>query len=125
MNGNSIGAIIVVIVVIVVGWFLLKGNTTQIPPVTESTVETTASTTTVTVTPLPEVSISYTDTGFSPSSVTVPLGTRVNFVNQSSGKMWVASAMHPTHVIYSGTSLSQHCPDTTNSAFDECTGDEP
>jgi hypothetical protein len=34
--------------------------------------------------------------------------------------MWVASANHPSHTAYNGTSLREHCPDTANSAFDEC-----
>ncbi len=42
------------------------------------------------------------------------------FVNQSSGGMWVASAMHPSHALYSGTTLSEHCPDTANASFDQC-----
>lgn len=28
--------------------------------------------------------------------------------------------MHPTHTAYSGTNASQHCPDTKNEAFDQC-----
>ncbi len=67
------------------------------------------------------VTVIYTDKGFSPGNVTIPLGTRVTFVNQSAKSMWVASVVHPSHSVYSGTSLSQHCPDTTNSSFDECT----
>lgn len=47
-----------------------------------------------------ETSVMYTDSGFSPASMTVKLGAKVKFVNQSSGGMWVASAMHPTHQIY-------------------------
>ena len=64
--------------------------------------------------------VSYDYQGFSPKSITVPLGTTVTFVNQSTKSMWVASDPHPIHTAYSGTSLSQHCPDTTNSSFDEC-----
>ncbi len=47
-----------------------------------------------------EVPIIYTDAGFSPSSISIKVGTKVKFINQSSGGMWVASAMHPTHQIY-------------------------
>ena len=35
--------------------------------------------------------------------------------------MWVASDPHPTHQGYSGTTVDKHCPDTTGTAFDECT----
>ena len=34
--------------------------------------------------------------------------------------MWVASAQHPTHTAYAGTSLSQHCDDATDTSFDQC-----
>lgn len=118
MNEKIVG-IIAVIVVIAGGWYLLS----KAPA---STLKTTVTTTTTTSTAAQAgVTVVYTDQGFSPSSVTVPPGTAVTFVNQSTGGMWVASAMHPTHTVYSGTSLSQHCPDTTNSTFDECAAAAP
>jgi plastocyanin len=43
--------------------------------------------------------IRYTDQGFTPERLVVEEGTTVTFVNESSGRMWVASAMHPTHEI--------------------------
>lgn len=70
------------------------------------------------------VVVNYRDGGFTPASVTVPQGVPVRFVNESSGDMWVASSVHPTHSVYSGTTLSDHCPNTDNTAFDQCeTGD--
>jgi plastocyanin len=38
--------------------------------------------------------------------------------------MWVASAVHPTHAVYSGTNLDTHCPDIEQNAFDQCEDDE-
>ena len=64
--------------------------------------------------------IFYTDNGFSPSPLTVKLGETVFFVNESSNPFWPASAMHPTHIVYSGTSLEEHCPDVANESFDAC-----
>lgn len=64
--------------------------------------------------------VRYTDNGFSPESMTVPVGTTVTWINQSSGEMWVGSDEHPSHTNYSGTSRSEHCPDTDNSNFDQC-----
>lgn len=64
--------------------------------------------------------ITYTDTGYSPNTITIKNGETVTFKNESSKLMWPASAMHPDHILYSGTSLDKHCPDTTNSAFDAC-----
>lgn len=64
--------------------------------------------------------VRYTDNGFSPETMTVPVGTTVTWINQSSGEMWVGSDEHPSHTNYSGTSRSEHCPDTDNSNFDQC-----
>ena len=45
--------------------------------------------------------IRYTDTGFVPANLLVARGTTVRFLNDSSGKMWVASDDHPTHTLLS------------------------
>lgn len=66
--------------------------------------------------------IIYTDSGYSPSELTIKVGDTVTWKNQSSVEMWVASAMHPTHTLYSGTSLQEHCPDLDNNDFDQCKG---
>lgn len=42
----------------------------------------------------------YTDKGFTPSSLEIKNGETVQFVNNSSGGMWVASAPHPEHTAY-------------------------
>lgn len=128
MNVNPIIVVIVLVLVIFGGWFFLSGNTADSPsPAVTSQMPVVGSTTPemIVENALPDVTVTYSDAGFSPKDVTIALGTTVTFVNQSSSKMWVASAMHPTHVVYSGTSLSQHCPDTSNTAFDECIGGEP
>ncbi|MDP3645948.1 MAG: hypothetical protein Q8R25_02575 [bacterium] len=64
--------------------------------------------------------VMYGAQGFSPASVTIAKGGTVTWVNQGGSSMWVATAQHPSHVAYSGTTLQQHCPDTSNSAFDQC-----
>lgn len=46
--------------------------------------------------------VSYTDSGFSPKTLTVKKGTAVAFRNDSSKKMWVASGVHPTHKLLPG-----------------------
>jgi len=66
--------------------------------------------------------VTYTNSGYSPNTITIKKGETVTFKNQSSRSMWPASAVHPTHTVYSGTSLSEHCPDTTGTAFDACKG---
>lgn len=64
--------------------------------------------------------VTYSSKGFSPASVTIKKGETVTFVDEGTGKMWVASAMHPDHKVYDGTSISTHCPDTAGTAFDQC-----
>ncbi len=46
--------------------------------------------------------VTYTDSGFSPSPVTVSKGSIVTFVNESGRGMWVASGLHPTHQLLPG-----------------------
>ncbi len=47
------------------------------------------------------VTVRYTNTGFQPAKLTVPVGTMVEFINQSDEEMWVASNVHPEHTILS------------------------
>ena len=65
-------------------------------------------------------SITYGSNGFSPSEVTIKKGGTVTWTNSTGGNMWVASAMHPAHTAYSGTTLAQHCDDATDVSFDQC-----
>lgn len=66
--------------------------------------------------------VTYTNDGFSPSNVVINVGDTVTFMNESDHEMWVASATHPSHEAYSQTTLSDHCPDETGTAFDQCEG---
>ncbi len=57
-----------------------------------------------------ESTVTYTEDGFSPETLTVKSGTTVTFKNESGKQMWVASNPHPIH--------------TDHSAFDQkTTGD--
>ena len=49
---------------------------------------------------VPEFDVLYTDKGYNPSQLEVPLGAKVNFKNTSSIPMWTASDPHPTHTDY-------------------------
>lgn len=44
--------------------------------------------------------VTYTDSGFSPSTLTTKKGDTVTFKNMTSGNMWVVSSPHPTHTDY-------------------------
>lgn len=100
MNKNSyIVATVVVLALIVVGAIFFNRKQTVEPEVptiqdtgvaipTEGSVETMMR---------KESAVSYSDSGFTPATLTVKAGTVVTFTNSSSKKMWVASAVHPIH----------------------------
>ena len=44
--------------------------------------------------------VTYTDSGFSPSTLTIKKGETATFKNMTSGSMWVASSPHPAHTDY-------------------------
>jgi|SRR3989344_2514340 len=67
------------------------------------------------------VSVSYDGSSFSPSPVTVKRGGTVTWSAGGEKEVWIASAKHPSHAVYSDTTLQQHCPDATEVAFDQCT----
>jgi plastocyanin len=64
--------------------------------------------------------VRYEEDGFSPATITVPVGTTVTFVNASSREMWVGSDEHPSHTGYDGTSRSEHCAEGATPSFDQC-----
>ncbi|MBI2009823.1 MAG: hypothetical protein HYS86_01460 [Candidatus Chisholmbacteria bacterium] len=72
-----------------------------------------------------EETISYSDAGFSPQTVTVKAGTKVRFVNESSKEMWPATAVHPTHTVYPGSSISKCGTAEAATIFDACRGMAP
>ncbi|OGI59669.1 hypothetical protein A3C60_01860 [Candidatus Nomurabacteria bacterium RIFCSPHIGHO2_02_FULL_37_45] len=124
MNKTFI-TILILVIVILGGYFLLKRTEVQAP--TQET-----SQTPVITEESPSVDqnvatniITFTSSGYSPNPLNIRSGDIVTFKNESSVNMWTASGMHPTHIVYSGTSLSEHCPDKTNVTFDACQGIPP
>ena len=131
MNKNIVIALILVLVILGGGYFLFIGNTevpleenTQVnnepinnsnnlPQGDENLNEEDPVTT-------KSYEIVYTDNGYAPSEITIKAGDTVTFKNESSRNVWTASAMHPSHTVYAGTSLQQHCSQEINEAFDEC-----
>jgi len=126
--------IIIVAVVIIGGWYYYSSSQTASAPTSQDEIgavapdlasnpSPTAPTDTAAVPAVPAsagTTVTYTANGFSPQTVTIKKGESVTFVDQGTGKMWVASAMHPDHTAYSGTTRSEHCPDTIGTAFDQC-----
>lgn len=127
MNKNIIIIIIVAALVIIGSYFLLMGNV-QAPSQQANNQSSNNSTNQTNNSPTVQNStheVMYTDSGYSPAELAIKLGDTVVFINQSSKDVWTASAMHPSHIVYSGTALQQHCPDTSNAAFDECNNSKP
>jgi len=124
---KPIWIIALVIIVIAGSWYALSANRASAPANnmnTEVSFQDTGTNSSGAVTlGDPDVAaVTLTDSGFSPSTVTVSVGDTVRFVNQSSRGMWVGSNEHPTHTDYDGTSTREHCAGgvTTNGTFDEC-----
>ena len=120
---KTVIAIIVAIVVIAAGYFLFvhkaAAPTTAQPAAPVEATPTASSTGAAPVNAA--ATVTYTNQGFSPSTVTIKKGQTVEFVNNSAGSMCIASNPHPIHNGYSGTTQTQHCPNTAGIAFDECT----
>ena len=64
-------------------------------------------------------SVSYNGSSFSLSPVTIQRGGTVTWTS-TGPDMWVASAMHPTHTGYEGTTLQEHCAPGATLSFDQC-----
>lgn len=125
---KTIIAVVVVVFAAAGGYFLFKGSSqspaapltssqqvVSQPPATQAPV--------IQTTPSVEQNIvTYTDSGYSPNTLRVKTGATVIFKNDGSRAMWTASAVHPSHTVYSGTSLGEHCPDAAGTAFDACAG---
>lgn len=69
----------------------------------------------------PDAFVTYSDSGFSPSTVTVTKGQKVRFINNSNRDFWPASAIHPTHAIYP----EKKSADCLGSSFDACKATAP
>lgn len=130
MNNKLIVGLLIVVAGLGLGWYMLKGGyTTNNTASTEATVTPSLLTTgtTLETTPFPSstgsetgtdkggvptdgkpnsegkgVFVTYTDSGYTPNTLTVKKGTLVTFVNQSGKGMWTASAVHPTHQLLPG-----------------------
>lgn len=113
MNKWLIG-LVVLVAGVVVGWYVLRGignvPTQQAPaPADNGAAKTDVGTPQQAASGeaqqkgvKEQTTVTYADSGFTPNSVTVKKGTTVTFVNESTGNMWVASAVHPTHQLLPG-----------------------
>lgn len=64
----------------------------------------------------PNTTVTFSDSGYAPATVTIKKGVTVTFVNASARSTWPASAFHPTHTVYPTTG------GCLGSMFDACRG---
>src|SRR6185437_255902 len=113
MNKNIIIGIVVVIVILGGGFLLLKGNsmtksstanqsTTQPTEAMQPTSQATEGIQLTGTGAMSSNTVSYTEDGFVPSTVTIKKGETVTWTNKDSDDLWVASNPHPTHTDYPG-----------------------
>ena len=123
MNTKFIVGLLVVVAGLGIGWYVMKGGyqtggvTTQkqTMPVFESTPAPTEMVVTTDEsavggltgsekggTVMGKAAVTYTDSGYTPNTITVKKGTTVTWTNESTGGMWTASAVHPTHQLLPG-----------------------
>jgi len=103
--------VIIIIVIILVAaagygtWAMLRNDSsddkTETTQSSDEPVETENNSTDTPATETEDNAVVYNDDGFSPATITVPVGTKVTWTNESSGEMWVGSDPHPVHTDYS------------------------
>ena len=129
MNSKLMIGLVVVLVGVGAGWYLMQGGKlgqygltkTEEQSVTETLSPTGAEMETLSpslkttgsegaadkggvspATTTGQMTVTYADAGIDPKTLTVKRGATVRWVNQGSGTMWVASALHPTHQLLPG-----------------------
>ena len=124
MNKNFI-IIAVIVLAALGGYFLLRTPAAPRAPASENS---SVNPTSGEITPQPQNGsgqsqtektvdvITYSNSGYTPKTLTIKTGQSVTFKNQSSESMWPASAMHPTHRVYPTTG------GCISSTFDACRG---
>jgi len=133
MNKNIIVTVVVLAIILIGGWIILRGGS-------DVTTDPDESSAVQSETPAPgeenvsemivaenasENVVTYTQSGFSPSELTIKKGETVVFTNEGGGAMWVASAQHPTHKSYPGSDVNLCGSSQEAGIFDQCgTGDQ-
>lgn len=97
MNKYAIAALFVLLVAVLVQLKVLSSQRAEITSSTNSAEVDNQPRTNLK--PLHHI-VTYTQTGFEPSEITVQKGDTVTFVNNSDTPLWVASDPHPEHTDY-------------------------
>ncbi len=124
MKTSTIVIAVIVLALIAGGVYYFSEEATA-PVVSDTPTPSPSPTPTPTPTPTPsnepDAFVTFSDSGYSPSSVTIKKGQKVRFMNNSNRDFWPASAIHPTHSVYPQKSLS----DCLGSSFDACRATPP
>ena len=67
-----------------------------------------------------EHTVVYSDEGYAPKELTIKKGDKVTFRNESARETWPASAMHPSHTTYPGSSIGKCDTSEEDQIFDAC-----
>lgn len=130
-TSTLLGVVVIIILIVAGGWYFYTnpaptpapaGDTgTPTSPGGSTSGDTTVNLNVTVGDPPTSANVIYGGSGFSPVPVRVKLGGTVTFVDQNPNEdMWVASAQHPTHTVYNGTTLAQHCAAGAVDSFDQC-----
>ncbi|HLF53904.1 MAG TPA: hypothetical protein VI544_01880 [Candidatus Nanoarchaeia archaeon] len=66
--------------------------------------------------------VEITSNGYSPKELEINKGDKVTWINTNSVQHWPASAMHPTHTVYPGSSMEKCGTSEQSEIFDACSG---
>lgn len=127
MNTKAVISIIIVLVLGLGGFLFLQNKTAEAPIEESSTTDSVAQKTSgASSQPVAtNFTVSYTDDGFIPRTLTIAKGGTVTFVNESSKETWPASAIHPTHTVYPDSDIKKCGTSEADVIFDACGGVAP
>ncbi len=103
MSGKTLGWLVVAVLVIVGGYLFLNQNRGQAPQQTQTLPTEQQPAVEEEEVPagreekMEEVTVEYTETGFNPQNLTVSVGAKVTWTNNSGASLQVSSAPHPVH----------------------------
>lgn len=124
---NIIILVSVAIILVGVVVFLYSGDTIEAPtptpiptPTVEEVSESSPQVFPTTTPSISTVTVTYSDSGYSSSTVTIKRGDTVVFEDKSSRMMWTASAVHPTHKAYPGSDIAKCGISEQSGIFDAC-----
>lgn len=121
-NSAIVWVVLIIIVVVGGGWYWYSQNGAGAVPSQTSSNPNDVPNVGTGVPTTNTVTVLYGPNGFAPSTITINQGDTVTFTNNGGDEMWVASAPHPTHQGYDGTTKDQHCAAGYSgpAPFDQC-----